>query len=694
MSKRKALVLFIIYAIAMVLALTFGGRVSKAISSELKEALLRYEITDVNIGLDLSGGLLSDSTYNFDCTPVGKYHENGDLVFKSSDNRVLTINNLGTIYTGNSFEGTEAEAEIIITSTQDKDFIKVIPVTVKKQYPEEFYTQIQILGAGYDRKTVQLGMTVFPYGLPSKGTSYTANEYDIIYDEEYFAPSEMKGGFVAIKKTEEGQKIHFTVRYPDGREADTIDFSIVDYTGVESFDEIKNLGKNGDVIEVVSGGAIIPIIYQNGKVVQSKLQYVWSDPDLVTMNKLGRFVIKQAGDYTLTLVLENGFSKSVKICVRNNLALPTPEEKEIADSKTITIYEGVNKRVNFTLPDKTKFDDIIYEYDSEKLTVNGYKRSFIINGSECGSTTLKVIVDDGFERIEDTYTVNVVKDTRTSTIVRRAVQYFVSKVLGHICMFALLGALAVNMLRFREKKNGLIRAIEYTVCGLPFAILTEIIQIGMDGRTASLTDILIDMSGYLIGVLMGIAVFRFIEKRKLYIWCAVDLNRQLMPQREAAEKVSVELGVSNPALTLPLHISLKISCRIRRGGFKRAVKLICKRFSEVEAFEIRPCGVEKCDGVVWIRYSESEELLSLHEWLVKLFEEKYGVTPHKFDLEFAYHSSLFVGDEKDAEAAYEMLKDISLPESLIASSFVIGCSESGKAGEYKVVQSARCKVQK
>lgn len=172
----------------------------------------------------------------------------------------------------------------------------------------------------------------------------------------------------------------------------------------------------------------------------------------------------------------------------------------------------------------------------------------------------------------------------------------------------------------------------------------------------------------------------------MFIWCAIDLDRQLGKIRKSAEEASNTLGVGNPALTLPLHISLKISCEIEDSRFDEAVKLISAHFSGIRPFEITPIGIERCGGVVWIRHEESEELSALHKWLVNLFKENYGVIPHQFDLEFAYHSSLYVGDEADAEQAYEMLKDEPIPCRLIADKFVIGCSESGRAGEYKVIK--------
>ena len=173
----------------------------------------------------------------------------------------------------------------------------------------------------------------------------------------------------------------------------------------------------------------------------------------------------------------------------------------------------------------------------------------------------------------------------------------------------------------------------------------------------------------------------------MYIWCAIDLDRQLGKIRRRAEEASDVLGVGNPALTLPLHISLKISCEIEDSRFGEAVERISAHFSDIRPFEIAPIGIEREGGIVWIRHNESKELSTLHEWLVNFFKESYSVMPHQFDLEFAYHSSLFVGDDGDAKRAFEMLKGEQIPDRLIADVFVIGCSKSGRVGEYRVIQT-------
>ena len=142
-----------------------------------------------------------------------------------------------------------------------------------------------------------------------------------------------------------------------------------------------------------------------------------------------------------------------------------------------------------------------------------------------------------------------------------------------------------------------------------------------------------------------------------------------------------------------MHISLKISCQIKTKKLPQAVERLSRKLEEIKSFELTPECIEREGGVVWIRHRESEQLRELHQWVVDFFLGQYGVMPHKFDLEFAYHTSLFVGNEEEATRAFALLKDEPLPERLTAEKYVIGVSESGKAGEYRVIKSAEFRVQ-
>ena len=177
----------------------------------------------------------------------------------------------------------------------------------------------------------------------------------------------------------------------------------------------------------------------------------------------------------------------------------------------------------------------------------------------------------------------------------------------------------------------------------------------------------------------------------MYIWCAIDIDGQVAKARQKVAWVCAEMGIENPTLTLPYHISLKISCEVDDLRFEEAVRVISAHFSGIRPFKIATEDIERQGGILWIKHRESEELRAIHSWLVELFDRQYGVPPHAFDLSFAYHTSLYVGDEETARMIYDLVKDEPIPEGLVANRFVIGCSESGKAGEYRVIKTIESK---
>ena len=77
-------------------------------------------------------------------------------------------------------------------------------------------------------------------------------------------------------------------------------------------------------------------------------------------------------------------------------------------------------------------------------------------------------------------------------------------------------------------------------------------------------------------------------------------------------------------------------------------------------------------------------LRGLHEKMVDL-ARRYGAAPHIFDGDFRYHSTLFLGDDEEKLSRMEeKIKDIPLPQIIRAEAFLIGGSETGKPGEYRL----------
>lgn len=173
----------------------------------------------------------------------------------------------------------------------------------------------------------------------------------------------------------------------------------------------------------------------------------------------------------------------------------------------------------------------------------------------------------------------------------------------------------------------------------------------------------------------------------MFIWTAIDVDNQLTEVKSQAKQIEEKVHFQESNITLPLHISVKISCAIPDEKYEEVVKDIKEIVNAVPKFEIAVKRIELHETIAWIAVEENEHLERLHASLVKMFSEKYQVPPHKFDLDFKFHTTLFLdSDEAKVKEAFLMIKDIELPTTLVADKFVIGMSPEGKVGTYRVME--------
>ncbi len=173
----------------------------------------------------------------------------------------------------------------------------------------------------------------------------------------------------------------------------------------------------------------------------------------------------------------------------------------------------------------------------------------------------------------------------------------------------------------------------------------------------------------------------------MYLWTAIDVDEPLEKLREKVAWAAQKAGIPNTALTLPLHISLKISFPLDDSLFTAAVSRISEYYQTLSPFYVEVQEIGQNGTIVWIKMKENKELDKIHKDLMDIFLKEYGVQPHVYDLAFCYHSTLWMGaDEAKAKEVYADLQQEELPERLTAKKFVIGCSESGRAGEFRVIR--------
>lgn len=172
----------------------------------------------------------------------------------------------------------------------------------------------------------------------------------------------------------------------------------------------------------------------------------------------------------------------------------------------------------------------------------------------------------------------------------------------------------------------------------------------------------------------------------MYVWIACDLSESLSRIREECIALNKTVGASEIAFDLPQHISLKISFELNEESVENAILQIKEYLENTPGFYVGRPYAEFSGNIIWLRFPDSEQLCRMHEELDEMLLDRYGVPLHSFDKCFAFHSTLFIdADKEKLVSLYRRINEITLPDSIKIDSFIIGVSESGKAGEYRVV---------
>ena len=176
----------------------------------------------------------------------------------------------------------------------------------------------------------------------------------------------------------------------------------------------------------------------------------------------------------------------------------------------------------------------------------------------------------------------------------------------------------------------------------------------------------------------------------MFVWVGINVEEQLKETRMAVDGVFERIDISNVTCQLPLHISLKISFEIKNELFDSVLNDIIDIYNAQKPFEIKIKGIEKHENIMWIRMYSNEEIETLATKLNMMLREKYGVPLHEYDLDFIFHTTLFMDDDAEKiNAAHNLLGNVYLPETLISNTFVIGKSETGENGTYMVYKTVR-----
>lgn len=171
----------------------------------------------------------------------------------------------------------------------------------------------------------------------------------------------------------------------------------------------------------------------------------------------------------------------------------------------------------------------------------------------------------------------------------------------------------------------------------------------------------------------------------MFVWIGIDVDNQLEEVKAFTRRAEESIGFDHSNFTLPFHISLKTSFEVDSDVYPHVIDTILDYFEQIEPFDVDVSGIEYHDTIVWIRMSESLTVNRIHDDLDRIMLERFGVPRHEYDLDYMFHTTLFMDENKQKiSKAYERVKDASIPSRLHARKLLIGASETGALGTYKV----------
>ena len=150
-------------------------------------------------------------------------------------------------------------------------------------------------------------------------------------------------------------------------------------------------------------------------------------------------------------------------------------------------------------------------------------------------------------------------------------------------------------------------------------------------------------------------------------------------------KQNEALGLDTVAFSLPQHISLKIS--FETAANEAVLEALTAFLSEQKPFAVQIGDPSQNGNILWLPAAENSVLRQLHDRLDTLLETGFGIPRHPFDKAFLFHSTLFIDDDREKIAKMrEALASCPIARSLTVDTFLLGISETGKAGTYRVVR--------
>ena len=239
--------------------------------------------------------------------------------------------------------------------------------------------------------------------------------------------------------------------------------------------------------------------------------------------KNNTIIPKKIGDLVITVKeTHSDLSVQYRIKVRNHVVLNEKKAFAIsgfydfdAETNTLTIINGDSVTVRYNFDKSSTYRMTTYEMSDESVALIGTDGT--ITPLKVGQTTLKMIVKDELSmHAENTINIVIVRKNFIQNMHDFLIK--VRKGIGHFGAFMVLGLFAaVTYFMFFRKEMFLFGLGINLSSGYFFAALTEEIQRHTPGRTAAMSDVVIDFRGYIIGVAVVTGIILIVATIKFFV---------------------------------------------------------------------------------------------------------------------------------------------------------------------------------
>lgn len=527
MYKKLSMILFIIWSISVVLILTFGTQVAGMISNSVSEVIHteQNKLKDVTIN---KTQIPIEQLIELDVTLSPDTFSSSDIIYTSLNPELFDIRNNHYIV-GKTFDGEQKSGTLLITNRLDDKFKKEVEITFYKTYPTDI--KLELLDENRLSKEDNEVYIKIPFFIETNFTpdkdDISEKEIECIFNEEYFTCNIIEETIELIPKYEDYDlnddfsPISSTVKVlVNGNEIKSYDLTINPIQQCNSFDQIK-IYKIGEGLlesrnDIFVKDEMSLILYSENKKLTTNFTIKSNNEDICQITEDNKIKCLKTGTVTLEVSLLNGYKEELNLVIRNKLGLPTYSGVNFNDNNEIIIKQETDNQLFFKFADDVSFDKITYTIDSGiSHEYNEELNSITLTGNKKGSYNLIVTIDDGMEEpIVLNLVIKVIENERSFSSIISKFSRFLAKILGHMSFFVLEAILAFFMMFYYKGKNKWINALIYFGIGLFLASLTEFIQLFIPGRSGTFKDVMIDMSGYIIGFIISILLFKIIQKIK------------------------------------------------------------------------------------------------------------------------------------------------------------------------------------